>query len=87
MTQHIQNYVCTYNTPCEGILPYTKPFPTYNKSAADDFENLHAKTRKISINEGIIKENSEIACFEQFPILSQCFQKSIVAETSKCVYR
>ena len=25
------------------------PFPTYNKSAADDFENILSKERKISI--------------------------------------
>ena len=32
------------------------PFPTYNKSAEDDFENVVAK--------------GEIACFEQFLLLS-----------------
>ena len=31
-------------------------FPTYSKSAADDFENIFAKLWKISINESIIIE-------------------------------
>ena len=30
------------------------PFPSYNKSAADDFENILVKTWKISINNSII---------------------------------
>ena len=30
----------------------------YNKSAADDFENILVKTLKISINKGLIAEKS-----------------------------
>ena len=33
---------------------FNLPFPTYNKSAADDFENIQAKIWKISIKERII---------------------------------
>ena len=31
-----------------------KPFPTYNKPTADDIESMLAKTKKNSLNEGII---------------------------------
>ena len=47
-----------------------------------------------SINKGKSTEKSlkivakgEIACFEQFLLFSQCFQKSSAADASKCVYR
>ena len=33
-------------------------FSTYNKSAADDFENMHANTLKISMNARVMTENS-----------------------------
>ena len=49
---------------------------------------------KFSIIVGIIIEYSwkccgrgEIGRFEQFLLLSQCFQKSFAADASKCVYR
>ena len=32
------------------------PFPTYNKSTADDIENILTKLQKISKNESIIIE-------------------------------
>ena len=34
------------------------PFPHTKKYAADDFENTHAKTWKIYINENIITEKN-----------------------------
>ena len=37
-------------------IPYVKPFPTYNKSAADDFENIVTKTWKISVKDSLIVE-------------------------------
>ena len=48
------------------------------------------KTQNISINEGIIIENieakGEIARFEQFLLLSKCFQQSSGAEASESLY-
>ena len=69
-------------------------FPTYNKSAADDVENILATLMEMSINKGTINWNKieninakgEIACFEQFLLFSQCFQKSSAEEASKSVY-
>ena len=34
------------------------PFPTYNKSAADDFEIIYANTQKSLLNVDIITEKS-----------------------------
>ena len=56
----------------QNYFMFSKPFPRYKKSAADDFENIQEKIGKISINEGMITEkkvenivtNGEIACFE-----------------------
>ena len=53
------------------------------------------ETWKISRNEGIITEKKVEnivskrgnACFEQFLLLSQCFQKLYAADASKCVFR
>ena len=72
------------------ILLYLQPFPTYNKSTADDFENIVTKTLKISIKESLMvikscKHCGQIAHHEQFHLLSQCFQKSSVAEVSESV--
>ena len=36
----------------------SKPFSTFNNSAADDFENVYSKIWKISIIEGKITEKS-----------------------------
>ena len=68
-----------------------KPFPTYNKFATDDFENVYSKLYKISlivsINTAKYVENiaakGEIARFEQFLFLSRCFQRSSAADASK----
>ena len=40
----------------------SEPFPTYNKSAADDVEDVEAKVWKISINEIIIIEKIRQHC-------------------------
>ena len=72
------------------VINSFKPFPTYNKSTGDDFENFYAKLWTISIDEVIITEKSwkhcvakeENARFEQFLLLSQNFQKSSAAEVS-----
>ena len=61
---------------------------------ADDFRNIWTKTQKISLNESTFTEKSKksivekgkIARFEQFLLLSQCFQKSSAAEASESVY-
>ena len=46
----------------------------YDKSAAEDIENVYSKIWTISVIVGIIIENiaakGEIACFEQFLLLS-----------------
>ena len=34
-----------------GMGMFLKPFPTYNKYAADDFKNIEAKNWKISIKD------------------------------------
>ena len=40
----------------EALMVSVKPFPTYMKSAADDFENVYLKIRKICIIVGVITE-------------------------------
>ena len=45
-----------------STLDHFKPFPTYNKSALDDFENLCTKTWKITINENLIIKKSWKHC-------------------------
>ena len=76
-------------------LPFVcYPFPTYSKPAADNFENVYSKIKKKSIIVGIINKKKgenivakgEIACFKQFLLLSQCFQKLSPAVLSKCIY-
>ena len=72
------------------ISDYSTHFPTYNKSAADDFKNVYSKIWKISIIVGLITNKKienfvskgEIARFEQFLLLSQYFQKSSAAYAS-----
>ena len=69
-------------------------FPTYSKSAANDFDIIQEKTHKVFKSVGIITEKKvanimargEIARFEQFLLLSECFQKSSAAESSESVY-
>ena len=44
---------------CQEVISgfsVVQPFPTYSKSAADDFENISTITRKISKNEEILVE-------------------------------
>ena len=60
------------------VINSFKPFPTYNKSTGDDFENFYVKLWKITIDEVIITEKS----FEQVLLLSQNCQKSSAAEVS-----
>ena len=70
-------------------LKQTLLFSTNNKSAADDLENLVAKTWKISINDSLIVKKAEnivakgeIAHHEQFHLWPQLFQKSSAAIAS-----
>ena len=52
--------VTDYSLPIPSNAYFSKqcyPFPTYNKSAADDFEYDTAKTSEIYINERIITDN------------------------------
>ena len=47
-TQSVESYalIGQYFSIMHGnstVLLYLKPFPTYNKSAADDFENIKSK--------------------------------------------
>ena len=59
------------------------PFPcTYNKSSADDFENIPPKKWKLMkvllmhrVENMVTK--GEITCFEQFLLLLPCFQKAV----------
>ena len=62
------------------MIQSSQLFSAYKKSAADDFENILSKMRKISINDSLII-NGEIAHHEP-----QWFQKSSVAEASESVY-
>ena len=77
------------SSPMLSAICPLKPFPTYNKSAADDFE----KSRKINGNSFEMKvyilnkvENitakGEITHYEQFLLFQQCFQKSSAANAS-----
>ena len=64
-------------------------FPSYSKSVADNFENIFAKSEKTFINAGIfdnkVVAKEEIAYFEKFLFLSQCFQKSSAAYSPESV--
>ena len=71
------------------------PFPTYKKSASDDFGNIKFKIWKIIYQE--MKEyqmkrvenivaKEEIVHYEQFLNLSQYFQNLSTAGMSKCNY-
>ena len=58
-------------------------------SAADNLENILVNTQKISINNGLIvkrlennETKGEIAHYEQFLLLSHCFQKLSALEES-----
>ena len=44
---HLQSYF-------DASADHVWPFPTYNKSAAEDFENIVTKTWKITIKDGLI---------------------------------
>ena len=67
-----------------------QPFPSYSKYVTDDFEAVYTQIWKIAIIVGIITEKSlkyivakgEIARFEQFLLLSRCFQKSCDEDAS-----
>ena len=56
-------------------LDFTQPnFPTYNKSAADDFESILEKIVENNVGKG------EISYHELFLfLLQQCFQKTSAA--------
>ena len=42
----------------QTIYWYVNPFPTYNKSASDDFKNTYAKLWYFSIRESLIIEKN-----------------------------
>ena len=55
---------------CSQLLfKFVEPFPTYSKSAADDFENVYLKIWKISISVGIIIENKLITLWQKEKLL------------------
>ena len=45
-----------YINAADDIVDCFKPFPTYKKSAADNFEKILAKSWEISIIKGTINE-------------------------------
>ena len=62
----------------------SSPFPSYNNSAADVFEHILSKIENLYnwkdnlwLKVGNIVAKGEIACFEQFLLLSLCFQKAV----------
>ena len=52
LLNQILNKVSRY----KGMQSISEHFPTYNKSAVDDFENILAKIQNISSKESIIIE-------------------------------
>ena len=68
------------------------PFPTYNKSVADDLENILSKMRKISINEcfKLLNKVETLWLKEKLLVLSNFFChivfQSPAAEASESVY-
>ena len=79
----------------ESLLHYNYPFPIYSKSAADEFEIIFPKKygNLLSINESIITEKNEnivtkgeIAHYERFLLLPQCFQELSAAVVLESIY-
>ena len=60
-----------YNTHTSG-----GPFPTYSKSAADDFNNVN-KVLKVSNRVENIVAKGEVAHYEQFLLFPKCFSKVV----------
>ena len=69
-------------------------FPTYNKAATDNFENIYAKAGKIAIYERTIidkveniEANGEIALHWPFSSFATMFLKVVCCEgVRKCLY-
>ena len=100
-------HVCIYKFSCKQDTAHTcninsgKKTPKYNKAAADDFENIRAKTCKMSVNKSMyncltkvgrvetyknIVANGDLTYFKQFHLLTQSYQKSSVAEPSESIW-
>ena len=77
------------DSPLQNLHVY--PFPTYYKSAADDFKNVYSNICKISIIVGIITvkfewQKGKLLVLSKFSFCHNVSKLS-AADASKCLYR
>ena len=78
------NY-CSYLTKCDNLLGYPSPKqqisdPSKLKEFADDNFKSDDNGRKFSKQVENTVGEEEIACYEQFLLFPQCFQKTFTAD-------